>query len=85
MIEKDRPVICNKTHLLKMLPKFYQKHLKSQLSLADYIFLNILLHILQSIKKVNLEKLASALPLPIKFESRRKRILHIFIITKPKD
>lgn len=57
-----------------MLPEFYQKHLKSQMSLADYIFLKILLHLLQSIKKVNLEKLASALPLPIKFESRRKRI-----------
>lgn len=57
-----------------MLLEFYQKHLKSQMSLADYIFLKILLHLLQSIKKVNLEKLASALPLPIKFESRRKRI-----------
>ena len=57
-----------------MLPRFYQTHLKSQLSLADYIFLKILLHLLQSIKKVNLEKLASALPLPIKFHSRRKRI-----------
>ena len=57
-----------------MLLEFYQKHLKSQMSLADYIFLKILLHLLQSIKKVSLEKLASALPLPIKFESRRKRI-----------
>ena len=57
-----------------MLPTFYQTHLKSQLSLADYIFLKILLHLLQSIKKVNLEKLANALPLPIKFHSRRKRI-----------
>ena len=66
--------ICNKTYLLRILPKFYQTHLKSQLSLADYILLQILLHLLQSIKKVNLEKLASALPLPIKFQSRRKRI-----------
>jgi hypothetical protein len=57
-----------------MLPEFYQNHLKSQLTLAEYIFLKILLHLLQSIKKVSLEKLASALPLPIKFESRRKRI-----------
>ena len=47
-----------------MLPTFYQNHLKSQLTLAEYIFLKILLHLLQSIKKVNLEKLASALPLP---------------------
>jgi hypothetical protein len=57
-----------------MIPKFYQNHLKSQLTASEYTFLKILLHLLQSIKKVSLEKLASALPLPIKFESRRKRI-----------
>jgi len=74
MVKKDRSLICNKTYLLIMLPISYQKHLKSQLNLAEYIFLKILLHLLQSIKKVNLEKLANALPLPIKFESRRKRL-----------
>ena len=74
MVEKGRTLICNKTYQLIMLPKFYQNHLKSQLTLAEYIFLQILLSLLQSIKKVNLEKLANALPLPIKFESRRKRI-----------
>ena len=57
-----------------MLPIFYQNHLKSQLSTAEYLFLQILLNLLQVIKKVNLEKLANALPLAIKFESRRKRI-----------
>lgn len=57
-----------------MIPDFYRKHLKSQLTLAEYTLLKILLCLLQSIKKVNLEKLANALPLPIKFESRRKRI-----------
>ncbi|NEO65723.1 MAG: IS4 family transposase [Moorea sp. SIO4G2] len=57
-----------------MLPTFYQNHLKSQLSLTEYIFLKILINLLQSIKKVNLEKLANTLPLPIKFESRRKRL-----------
>ena len=74
MIEKGRLLICNKTYQLIMIPESYQKHLKSQLTLAEYTFLKILLHLLQSIKKVSLEKLASALPLPIKFESRRKRI-----------
>ena len=74
MIKKGRTFICNKTYQLKMIPEFYQNHLKSQLTLAEYIFVKILLNLLQSIKKVNLEKLASALPLPIKFESRRKRI-----------
>ena len=57
-----------------MLPKFYQTHLKSQLSLAEYIFLEILLSLLQLIKKVSLEALATSLPIPIKFESRRKKI-----------
>ncbi len=57
-----------------MLAILYQKHLKSQLSLAEYLLLKILIHLLQSIKEVTLEKLANALPLGIKFESRRKRI-----------
>jgi hypothetical protein len=57
-----------------MLPAFYQIHLKSQLSLAEYLLLKILIHLLQSIKKVSLETLATALPIPITFESRRKKI-----------
>ena len=74
MVEKDRSRIVNKTYLLKMIPALYQKHLKSQLNVAEFIFLKILLILLQSIKKVSLEKLANALPIGIKFESRRKRI-----------
>jgi hypothetical protein len=57
-----------------MLPVFYQTHLKSQLSLAEYILLKLLLNLLQSIKKVSLESLANALPIPITFESRRKKV-----------
>lgn len=57
-----------------MLPQFYQNHLKSQLSYSEYLLFKILLNLLQTIKKVSLERLANALPLPIKFESRRKRI-----------
>ena len=57
-----------------MLPAFYQNHLKSQLSKSEYLFILILLSLLQTIKEVNLEKLANALSIPIKFESRRKRI-----------
>lgn len=70
MLQKDRSNICNKTYLLTMMPELYQNHLKSQLSVAEFIFLKILLHPLQSIKQVNLERLANALPLAIKFESR---------------
>jgi Transposase DDE domain len=57
-----------------MLPTFYQTHLKSQLGRTEYLVLRILIHLLQSIKQVNLEVLATALPLPILFESRRKKL-----------
>lgn len=74
MVEKDRSSIVNKTYLMKMIPTFYQNHLRSQLSLAEYLLLKILIQILQTIKQVSLESLANALPIPIKFESRRKKI-----------
>lgn len=74
MVRKDRSTYVNKTYLMIMLPKFYQTHLKSQLSLAEYLLLKILITLLQSIKKVGLETLATALPIPIIFESRRKKI-----------
>jgi hypothetical protein len=44
------------------------------LSLAEYLLLQILINLLQSIKKVSLETLATSLPIPILFESRRKKI-----------
>ena len=59
---------------MKMLPPFYQTYLKSQLSLAEYLFLQILINLLQVSKQVKLETLATVLPIPITFESRRKRI-----------
>lgn len=74
MVRKDRSSFVNKTYLLIMLPKFYQTHLKSQLSLAEYLLLQILITMLQAIKKVSLEALANALPIPITFESRRKKV-----------
>ena len=57
-----------------MLPLFYQTHLQTQLNRSEYLLLTILLNLLQSIKQVKLEILATALPLPITFESRRKKI-----------
>nr|MDZ8016450.1 IS4 family transposase [Nostoc sp. ZfuVER08] len=57
-----------------MLPKFYQTHLKSQLSTAEYLLLQIMINVLQVIKKVSLEAVANALPIPIEFESRRKKV-----------
>ena len=54
--------------------KFYQTHLESQLGASDYIFLQILINVLQAVKKVSIEALANALPIPIMFESRRKKL-----------
>ncbi|OLT62058.1 hypothetical protein [Moorena bouillonii] len=73
MVEKDRSFIVNKTYLLKMLPLLDQNHLKFKLKDRNYILANIVVILLQSIKRVSLEKLANALPLGLKFESRRKR------------
>lgn len=74
MIKKDRSAILNKTYLLKMLPSLYQKHLENQLSLPEILFLNILINVLQNIKEISLERLSTVLPLPILFESRRKKV-----------
>jgi hypothetical protein len=38
--------------------KFYQTHLESQLGASDYIFLQILLNVMQGVKKVSIEALA---------------------------
>ena len=57
-----------------MLPLLYQNHLKFKLKDRNSILANIVVILLQSIKRVSLEKLANALPLGIKFESRRKRL-----------
>lgn len=74
MIKKDRSAFLNKTYLLKMLLTLYQAHLQSQLNRADYLLLACLIQLLQTIKQVRLEALAQALPLPIIFESRRRRL-----------
>jgi hypothetical protein len=57
-----------------MLPPLYQTHLENQLEPSELLFFNILINILQNIKEVSLEKLATAIPIPILFESRRKKV-----------
>ena len=74
MVKKDRAVFVNKLYLLKMLALLYQIHLKNQLESSELLFFNLLINVLQNIKEVSLEKLATALPLPILFESRRKKV-----------
>jgi hypothetical protein len=57
-----------------MLPAFYQTHLQSQLTRSQYLLLCCLIQLLHMIKQVRLEALATALPLPILFESRRRHL-----------
>ena len=70
-----------------MIPELYQKHLKNLLSESHFLFLYIVLIVRQDTKNVKLEKIAESLPLPIKFNSRRKKLqrflsLPIFEIKK---
>lgn len=74
MLKKDRSGFLNKTYLLKMLLTLYQAHLQNQLRRADYLLLTCLISLLQTIKQVRLEALATALPLPITFNSRRRKL-----------
>ncbi len=48
-----------------MLPEFYETNLKRELGRAEYLLLKILINLLQSIKTVSIEALATALPIPI--------------------
>lgn len=63
-----------------MIPSSYQDQLKSQFSAAEYYLLIGLIQILQSIKSLSLEKLANALPFPILFESRKKKIQRFLML-----
>lgn len=77
--KKDRLAIDNARLSLKMLPLFYQTYLQKQLSANQYILLNLLVELLQGQKQVQIERLASNLPLPIKFESRRRLLQRVLI------
>jgi hypothetical protein len=52
----------------------YQKHLENQLKESELLFFNLMINVLQDLKEVSLEKIANALPLPLLFESRRKKV-----------
>jgi hypothetical protein len=55
-------------------PAFYQTHLQSQLTQSHYLLLCCLIKLLHTVRQVRLEALATALPLPILFESRRRHL-----------
>jgi hypothetical protein len=57
-----------------MLPPFYQNCFQRQLKKAEYLTLQILVFLLQAHKQVSIEGLATVMPYPITFESRRRAI-----------
>ncbi len=63
----------NKTPKYKMLPEFYHKCLTKLLTPRQYTTLQLIIFLLQSYKTIQIEKLAALLPIPIKYESRRRQ------------
>ena len=57
-----------------MLPENYINHLTTCLKKSEYVMVIIMVHLLRIYRKVRLEELASKLPIPILFESRRKKM-----------
>jgi hypothetical protein len=52
----------------------YHTHFQEYLSPEQIVFIEMLVRVIQVFKEIKIEKLAGRIPLPIKFESRRKAI-----------
>lgn len=57
-----------------MLPEFYHKCLEKILTPRQYATLRIVILVLQSYRTIQIEKLAALLPIPIKYQSRRRHL-----------
>jgi hypothetical protein len=68
--------------LFTMIPLAIQGHIRKQFSPAHYILLEIIVRLLQSVRCVRLEVLAESIPLPILFESRRKKLQRFLSLPK---
>lgn len=58
----------------------YQTYLTPYLTRSELLMFSIMLNILQIHKWVRLESLANRLPIPIKFESRRKKLQRFLVL-----
>ena len=63
-----------------MLPEFYHKCISQLLTPRQYASLRILVLIIQSQRIIQIEKLAAILPVPIKYESRRRHIQRFLVL-----
>ena len=61
-----------------MISELYQKVLENELGRARYLLLLMIVGTWQILKQAKLEILAEALPIPILFESRRKKLKRFF-------
>jgi len=62
--------------------QFYHSHLQSSLNKSEFLIFKIIIDLLQIHQWVRLETLADKFPLPIKFESRRKKLQRFFSLEK---
>ncbi len=63
-----------------MLPQYYHKCISQLLTQRQYVTLRITVLILQSYRTIQIEKLASILPIPIKYESRRRHLQRFLVL-----
>lgn len=63
-----------------MLPEFYHKCISQLLTSRQYATLRITVLILQSYRTIQIEKLAALLPIPIKYESRRRHLQRFLVL-----
>jgi hypothetical protein len=57
-----------------MFPQFYLLHLQRPLKNTEYLTLKILVYLWQFQKQVSIEWLATLMPNPFQFESRRRSV-----------
>ena len=74
MVKKDGVNFYKQPHIYKMLPQFYQNCFQRQLKKAEYLTRQILVFLLQVNQEVSIELLATVMPYPIAFESRRRAL-----------
>ncbi|PSF30595.1 IS4 family transposase, partial [Aphanothece hegewaldii CCALA 016] len=79
MVKKTRSRKLKKTEK-KMLIESSQKLLEKSLSKSQFLLLQLLIWLLQVHKQVRIERLAACLPLPILFESRRRKIQKFLVL-----
>ena len=80
MVEKNGVAIVNNPQLLKMTKTFYQICWERQLKQTQYLTLQILVFLLQAHKHVSIERLATVMPYPVLFESRRRGIQRFLML-----